>query len=1152
MNLPQDVELPKGIKLRDFNDHAALRQNIFDSVKGSMEKVFPMSYGGVRMELEDLHYDNDDDYDVGVQKDALLYDRYLTKKLRGTFKLYDENTNKMLDKKNLSIMKVPWLTDRGTFIHGGNEYASIMQSRLLPGVYTRRQANGHLETQFNLRPGTGNGFRVGFEPDTAQYRLKISQANLHLYSLLHDLGVPDDILEKRWGSDVFEVNRNKYDSRVFDKAYERLVANRDRKPEATKEEKVLAIQAALDKARVHANVVGKNLPGMQSVKLAEEQRAKWAGVEALQKQARAALDAIPFEPDLTPDEILAEMWDQLLEKESAIKSPLKVLLQAKEHSDKGEYDRKARLMLLLMQARPEEFVIDSDDPNYPGITHTPSGFKIHVPKRIIPASVRSAEPTISELGQDPIERQKLADAIGLKKAPFPEEKVLALQGPKGYEGGIGIRPNARSYWGSKLRSRGMSDEIPEVTWFNVNEAHRGKGYGRKLLEQILADREDAILASDNTGERTTPQALHLYKSLGFQPLIEEKNSTLWRRQKTNTEKQASVLYHGSPEDLDVLDPQTKGLFLATTPGLASLFAKKLGQTPEFKKHIRGGSYNTNYDEWSLPDDQLQQPLSNIHIRHNIKGLPLLKGKSKGYVYKVDASKLKDKLKPFEHNSNDPREWVYSGEPLAYSEKTPHEFSWEASYNEETEKRHGPAKIDWQQIDQDTATDSNKQASYVKGIPDRNDLGDIDKLKVGQLLDFIVQEHNAKRKGLHYDYRVGSPEMGLFSWAGKDKFENLDRPLGLFQQPIHDYGYKDFEGDIPEGYGAGQVRKSYENKVLVSRVSPNAISFSTGGKYPSRFAMVRPKEGTQWLLVKGKTPETIQAQKAHYKDLSKQNIEEVLRNLAPGSVVQPKIDGALALLQMEGDRPEILSHRLSRKTGKPIFHTERFYGEVPKLYNLPHDLRDIVAKGELYGVRQDHAIPAQELGGILNSSLERSLSDQRERGIKLRAMLFDVARAGGKDLSGVPYSDRYALLQRLIKYLPADRFELPDQATDPEMALKMYKQISEGKHPYTEEGLVIHPPTGVPQKIKLFNEHDVHVRGTFPGEGRLAEMGAPGGFEYSLEPDGPIVGRVGTGFNDDLRKQLGDYVGRVAKIRSQKQLPSGAYYAPAFHSFHEDY
>ncbi len=423
---PIDAELPEGVELRDYDDYKTLRGQIFNNVKTAFEESFPASYGGVRVELDNVRYEGPEDYNLKDQKEAILYDKFLTRRLRGTMRMFDEETGDQVDETDISLARVPWLTQRNTFIHGGNEYSSIMQSRLLPGVYTRRQANGHLETQFNVRPGTGKGFRVGFEPDTAQYRLRISQANLHLYSLLKDMGTSDEDLKKRWGEDIWAANAAKYDSRVFDKAYQRLVPNKLRKPDATPQEKAEAIKNAMDAASINRYVVAKNLPGMLGTKQASEQRAVWAGRQAVKEAAERAIDAIPFAPDYTPDECIQSAWTFEFEKRAAIEA-LPTMLKAKEYSDNKQYNRKAELMLLLMQARPDEFIVDQDDDKFPGITHTPTGFRMHVPKAIIPKSVSAVYReggTFTHEGKEYDLDTHLAQADNIATEDLPVDKLV--------------------------------------------------------------------------------------------------------------------------------------------------------------------------------------------------------------------------------------------------------------------------------------------------------------------------------------------------------------------------------------------------------------------------------------------------------------------------------------------------------------------------------------------------------------------------------------------------------------------------------------------------------------------------------------------------------------------------------------------------------
>ncbi len=60
------------------------------------------------------------------------------------------------------------------------------------------------------------------------------------------------------------------------------------------------------------------------------------------------------------------------------------LKEIKRASDVRDYMRKHHLARRLMKEFPKDFKIDSDHPTHPGITHTPTHFRFHMPKGLIP------------------------------------------------------------------------------------------------------------------------------------------------------------------------------------------------------------------------------------------------------------------------------------------------------------------------------------------------------------------------------------------------------------------------------------------------------------------------------------------------------------------------------------------------------------------------------------------------------------------------------------------------------------------------------------------------------------------------------------------------------------------------------------------------
>lgn len=92
-----------------------------------------------------------------------------------------------------------------------------------------------------------------------------------------------------------------------------------------------------------------------------------------------------------PEQELLENFKQ------AAHPALPKLLEAKRHSDASRYQLKHRLVRQSMQADPSAWVIDSDNgKGIVGVTHTPTGFRLHIPKSTVdPSFLKSYNPAIT-------------------------------------------------------------------------------------------------------------------------------------------------------------------------------------------------------------------------------------------------------------------------------------------------------------------------------------------------------------------------------------------------------------------------------------------------------------------------------------------------------------------------------------------------------------------------------------------------------------------------------------------------------------------------------------------------------------------------------------------------------------------------------------
>ena len=203
---PSEEEERPELSYRSFTDVPAQRQAVFDRVRDAYAKK-RMEYGGHTLEFADVDYKDARDFTLRDEKAAVLGRKRLYRPLRGRLRLLDAEGNVIReDEKARTLAQVPYLSRRGTFIHNGTEYAVANQQRLRAGIYTRRQANGDVESQFNIIPGTGRGFRVRMDPASGVFRIQAGQSNMKLFPVLKDMGFTDKQLKETWGKEIYEAN----------------------------------------------------------------------------------------------------------------------------------------------------------------------------------------------------------------------------------------------------------------------------------------------------------------------------------------------------------------------------------------------------------------------------------------------------------------------------------------------------------------------------------------------------------------------------------------------------------------------------------------------------------------------------------------------------------------------------------------------------------------------------------------------------------------------------------------------------------------------------------------------------------------------------------------------------------------------------------
>ena len=436
------------------------------------------------------------------------------------------------------------------------------------------------------------------------------------------------------------------------------------------------------------------------------------------------------------------------------------------------------------------------------------------------------------------------------------------------------------------------------------------------------------------------------------------------------------------------------------------------------------------------------------------------------------------------------------------------------------------------------------------------------------LRFVVQKHAATR--LHYDVRLEIDGV-LKSWPVPKgpSLDPADKRMAVMVED-HPLEYANFEGVIPKGeYGAGQMivwdsgvyspdeggKLSWHDRDEASRrmredLGKGKLSFTfRGRKLKGSWTLVKTGGGpSEWLLIKHRdehasaeldllemdrsvlsglsiedlkagrlpdpsrgaiTPEALArvGRPAEFPSLVKPMMaftgEGPFAN--PDWLFEPKLDGFRALAHVRQGEVTVRS-----RTGLDM--TEKLPELAAELAAQPVD--ELVVDGELVALGDD-GMPSFE-------TLQQSM-DLPRSGRTGRTPLyypFDLLHLGGRDLKGLPLTERKTLLERAV--VPGDLVRLMEYVEGEG------KAFYDGTLRMGLEGMVAKRARSVYEdgarsrswlKVKRTRSGEFVVGGYTAGEGaRTGTFGALVVGRY----DGDRLtysGRVGTGFDEKTLKRL---------------------------------
>ena len=201
----------------DPTDFKTVGERIRENVKQAVLSRFPLSNDQYTLRIENLAYEKPKRQHLRDEKEAILNNASLGDRLRGDWVLIDNATGKELQRKTATLMNVPRMTERGTFIRNGSELALKHMFRLRPGVYARIKDNGIIAAHINPAQTTGRQMSMELDPETGVLYMTRGTRMYGVLPMLRAAGMSEDAIRTAWGDELYQMNLSKY-GRLMDES----------------------------------------------------------------------------------------------------------------------------------------------------------------------------------------------------------------------------------------------------------------------------------------------------------------------------------------------------------------------------------------------------------------------------------------------------------------------------------------------------------------------------------------------------------------------------------------------------------------------------------------------------------------------------------------------------------------------------------------------------------------------------------------------------------------------------------------------------------------------------------------------------------------------------------------------------------------------
>ena len=205
-----DDDVKSADELYDPMDFKKVGGLIRDNVVHSIQTRFPVVGDKYTLTVENVTYEKPKNTSLKDEKYALQHGQSVSDRLRGDWVLYDNTTGQEIQRKSATLLNVPRMTERGTFIRNGAEQGLKHMFRLRPGIYARIKGDGHPSVHINPAQLTGRQMSLDMDPETGIMIAKRGTRTYGVLPLLLASGVPEEAIRASWGDELYDMNYAKY------------------------------------------------------------------------------------------------------------------------------------------------------------------------------------------------------------------------------------------------------------------------------------------------------------------------------------------------------------------------------------------------------------------------------------------------------------------------------------------------------------------------------------------------------------------------------------------------------------------------------------------------------------------------------------------------------------------------------------------------------------------------------------------------------------------------------------------------------------------------------------------------------------------------------------------------------------------------------